>query len=167
MELSTLKKKLAAEAAAAGICEEWRGKILNAPSREYLLTLAVAGVDFVIMKDYPSKALASEFEDIAPHYGLYFDKPIMARNQKRIIARGEAARGAASYTGFAVAEVYACRGARLEVTAQDYAFVNITVEAGAEVCVKTAGNATVRIYDNGGRHTGNTAGGGKIKIITR
>jgi hypothetical protein len=164
MELKQLRRELTAEAVKAGICEEWREKIANAPSREYLLTLAVKGLDFVILNDFPSLRLAAEFDDIAPHYGLYVNKPIEARNQKRVIARGAQSRGRAIYNGFQVGEVYAYAGAEVEVIVEDHAYTAITVEAGAKVIVKTAGKATAKIFNHGGSVARDTTGGGTIKI---
>ena len=54
MELKELKKKLAAEAKEKGICREWYEFILNATSKERLLTLFVKGLDFCVENDYPS-----------------------------------------------------------------------------------------------------------------
>lgn len=162
MELQQLRKELAAEAKAAGICQEWLEKIKAAPSREYLITLFVKGLDFGILHDFPSDRLAAEFDDIAPHYGIFVnrDGTWPATNKKRVIAR-DAVVTPASFDGFSVAEVYALHGSGVEVNASGYAIVAITVENGAQVVAKATDNAQVKIFHHGGQ----IKTSGNVKVI--
>ena len=57
MSFEELKRALAAEAQAKGICSEWYSFILRATSKERLLTLFVKGLDFVFDNDFPSEEL--------------------------------------------------------------------------------------------------------------
>ena len=61
MEFQQLKKRLAEEAKANGICEEWYNHILNAPSKERLLTLFVKGLDFCLKNEFTDD-LWAEFQ---------------------------------------------------------------------------------------------------------
>lgn len=162
MELQQLRKELAAEAKAAGICQEWLEKIKAAPSREYLITLFVKGLDFGILHDFPSDCLAAEFDDIAPHYGIFVnrDGTWPATNKKRVIAR-DAVVTPATFDGFSVAEVYALHGSGVEVNASGYAIVAITVENGAQVVAKATDNAQVKIFHHGGQ----IKTSGNVKVI--
>lgn len=162
MELQQLRKELAAEAKAAGICQEWLEKIKAAPSREYLITLFVKGLDFGILHDFPSDRLAAEFDDIAPHYGIFVnrDGTWPATNKKRVIAR-DAVVTPATFDGFSVAEVYALHGSGVEVNASGYAIVAITVENGAQVLAKATDNAQVKIFHHGGQ----IKTSGNVKVI--
>lgn len=162
MELQQLRKELAAEAKAAGICQEWLKKIKAAPSREYLITLFVKGLDFGILHDFPSNRLAAEFNDIAPYYGIFVNREGTwpTTNKKRVIAR-DAIVMPATFDGFSVAEVYALHGSGLEVNASGYAIVAITVENGAQVVAKATDNAQVKIFHHGGQ----IKTSGNVKVI--
>ena len=148
MDFQKLKKALAKEAKAAGICEAWHEKILNANSRDYLLELFIRGVDFATLNDFPSDALADEFKDIAPHFGIFINQPILDRYvTRRVIARE--AKGAVTFDGYTAGEVYALRGADVQVTASANAYVAITVENGAKVQACAQDNATILISPHG------------------
>ncbi len=163
MELKDLRKALAKEAKAAGICKEWLEKIEHATNREALLALAVKGNDFLLLHDFPSDRLAAEFTDIAPHFGIYINRGVDAFNPRFIFARGTAA-GAISYKGFGVGEVYACKGAILTITAGDYAKVYATLEPGATIQVKATGSARVTISQHGGSMVTEATDGATIKV---
>lgn len=152
MELQQLRKELAAEAKAAGICKEWLEKIKTAPSREYLITLFVKGLDFATLHDFPSNRLAAEFDDIAPHYGIFVNRKGAwpATNKKRVIAR-DAVVTPAIFDGFSVAEVYALHGSGVEVNASGYAIVAVTVEKGGQVVARATDKAQVKIFNHGGQ----------------
>lgn len=162
MELKQLRKELAAEAQAAGICQEWLEKIKAAPSREYLLQLFIKGLDFATRAGFPSNRLATEFDDIAPHYGIFVnrDGTWPTTNKKRVIAR-DAIVTPATFDGFSVAEVYALHGSGVEVNASGYAIVAITVEIGAQVVAKATDNAQVKIFNHGGQ----IKTSGNVKVI--
>lgn len=66
MEFNELKQILAGEAKAKGICKEWYEKILSAPSKEYLLTLAVKGSDFWLGNAFASPEVRAEFAGLRP-----------------------------------------------------------------------------------------------------
>ena len=152
MELKQLRKELADEAQKAGICQEWLEKIKAAPSREYLLQLFIKGLDFAILHDFPSDRLAAEFNDIAPHFGIYINREGSwpAEGKKRVIAR-DAVVMPATFVGFDVAEVYALRGSGVQVKATGYAVVAVTVEDGAQVEAEASEHAQVKIFHHGGQ----------------
>ena len=75
MSFEELKRALAAEAQAKGICSEWYSFILRATSKERLLTLFVKGLDFVFDNDFPSAELRAEFKGLHEHYGVFIDEP--------------------------------------------------------------------------------------------
>lgn len=165
MELYKLRKALAAEAKAAGICREWHARILRANSREVLLDLFVRGLDFAISNDFPSDKLAGEFSDLAPHVGVFINQPILDRYiTKRLIARD--AEGTATFDGFTAGEVYALRGAEVEVIAKANAYVTISVEKGAKVHAIAIDNAKIVIADHGGAFTIDSARPEAYKVIT-
>ena len=164
MNLKQLRKELAAEAKKAGICKEWHKKILTAPSREYLLQLFIKGLDFATLHDFPSDKLAAEFNDIAPHFGIFIkrDGTWPAPNKKHVVAR-DAIVMPATYTGFDVAEVYALHGAGVQVKATGYAIVSVTVEEGAQVEAEATEHAQVKIFQHGGQIRSK----GNVKIINQ
>lgn len=165
MDFQKLKKALAKEAKAAGICEAWHEKILNANSRDYLLELFIRGVDFATLNDFPSDALADEFKDIAPHFGIFINQPILDRYvTRRVIARE--AKGAVTFDGYTAGEVYALRGADVQVTASANAYVAITVENGAKVQACAQDNATILISPHGGAFTATSDRPDGYKVLT-
>lgn len=161
MNLKQLRKALAAEAKKAGICKEWHEKILTAPSREYLLQLFIKGLDFATLHDFPSDKLAAEFNDIAPHFGIFINREGTwpATSKKHVIARD--AIVTATYTGFDVAEVYALHGAGVQVKATGYAIVSVTIEDGGKVVAEATEHAQVKIFHHGGEITSK----GNVNII--
>ena len=162
MELNQLRKELGEEARKAGICQEWLEKILTAPSREYLARLFIKGLDFAILHDFPSNRLAAEFDDIAPHFGIYINRvgTWQAEGKKRVIAR-EAVVMPATFAGFDVAEVYALHGSDVHVKATGYAIVAVTVEDSAQVEAEASEHAQVKIFHHGGQIKTQ----GNVKII--
>ena len=162
MELKQLRNELGEEARKAGICQEWLEKILTAPSREYLARLFIKGLDFAILHDFPSNRLAAEFDDIAPHFGIFVNRvgTWQATNKKRVIAR-DAVVTPATFDGFSVGEVYALHGSGVEVKASGYAIVAVTVEDGAQVKATATDKAQVKIFHHGGQIKAQ----GNVKII--
>ena len=71
MEFTKLKQALAAEAKAAGICEQWYYYILRATNKESLIALFNKGLDFCINKRFPSAELRAEFDGVRQHFGVY------------------------------------------------------------------------------------------------
>ena len=88
MSFEELKRALAAEAQAKGICSEWYSFILRATSKERLLTLFVKGLDFVFDNDFPSAELRAEFKGLHEHYGVFIDEPFSVADMRRIVAFG-------------------------------------------------------------------------------
>lgn len=166
MTLKTLRKRLATEAEKAGICDEWRRKILKAPSREYLLQLFIKGLDFAILNDFPGDELAAEFDDIAPAYGIFLNREGSwgTDNRKHIIVR-DAVVTPANYDGFSVGEVYALHGGAVEVIARGYAVVCVSVETGGRVIAKAYDNARVKIIRHGGEIKTRQKDKANIKVI--
>ena len=162
MELKQLRKALAEEAKEAGICREWLEKIRRAPSREYLLQLFAKGLDFAILTDFPSAGLAAEFDDIAPHYGIYLHRKGVwsADRKKRVIAR-ETTVDPATFQGYDVGEVYALRGSAVKVKARGNAIVAVTVEEGGFAEMEASEQACIRLF----RHGGQIVTRGNVKII--
>lgn len=165
MDFNTLRKKLAAEAKGAGICREWHTKILRAPNRECLLNLFCLGVDFAAAKDFPSDGLAAEFADIAPRFGIFIKQPVIDRYVTRKLIARQAA-GAVTFDGFTAAEVYALRGAELNVTARGNAYVSITAEKGATVRAEAHDKAKIIITNHGGGVTVSGDRPDSYKVLT-
>jgi len=97
MELKKLKKALAAEAQAAGICSEWYNFILKATSKERLMALYFKGFDFVEENDFPSEPLRREFDVIRRHYNIYEAERFSVKNPRRLVAY-TGAQGSAEFT---------------------------------------------------------------------
>lgn len=149
MDFSSLKKALAAEAQAAGICSEWYNFILSAQSKERLIALYYKGFDFVEDNDFPSEPLRREFDDIRRNFGIYEGEQFNTKNPRRLVAY-TGAKGSAEYSNFAAAQVWARPGSEVEVTASDHAFVSVSVAKGAIVRVKASGYARVIVFLHGG-----------------
>lgn len=150
MNLYELKQALAAEAKAKGICSEWYDFILNAPSKERLLTLFVKGQDFCEENNYPSPELRAEFADIRARFGVYCaDDEIAAKSLRSVIAFDNA-KGKAKYSNFDAATVSARGNSEITITAKDYAFVVVSVSDGAKVEIIASDNARVSVILHGG-----------------
>lgn len=163
MEFNELKKELAAEAKAAGICSEWHEKILTATTKERLLTLYFGGFDFVEENDFPSEPLRREFDDIRRHFNIYEGEPFSTKNPRRLVAY-TGAHGTAEYDTFAVAQLWARQGAEVDVTVRDNALVTIDVAKGAKVNIKASDYARVIVFLHGGTLTHEATAHARIKI---
>ncbi len=149
MELQKLKKALAKEAKAAGICKEWYNYILQAPSKERLMMLFVKGNDFVFANDYPSKALRDEFIDVGPKFGCEFRGAYTAKNPRRIIAY-EGTSGQIELDNFAVSEVFARPGATMRIKVSGNAYLCLDITEGSTVELDASEQARVSIFKHGG-----------------
>ena len=163
MELTELKKALAAEAKAAGICEEWYKFILNAPSKERLVALYFKGFDFVEEHDFPSEPLRREFDDIRRHYNVYEGDGFRVKNPRKLIAYTGAA-GSAEYTNFAVGQIWARKGSKIDIKASEHAYVTIDVVEGAEVSITATDEAKAIVFLHGGELKHEATGKAVIKI---
>lgn len=163
MDFKELKKALAAEAQAAGICAEWYNKILMATTKERLITLYFGGFDFVEDNDYPSEPLRREFDDIRRHYNIYEGEPFSAKNPRRLVAY-TGAQGTAKYDNFAAAQLWARPGSEVRVKASDHAFVTVYVAAGAKVNITASDYARVIVFLHGGSITHEATAHARIKI---
>ncbi len=149
MNFKELKKALASEAKAAGICEEWYGYILNAPNKERLIALYFGGFDFVEENDFPSEPLRREFDDIRRHYNIYEAERFNAQNPRRLVAY-TGAEGTAHFTGYAVAQVWARQGSQVEIDASDRSCVTLDVAKGATAHIKATDRSSVIVFNYGG-----------------
>lgn len=166
MEFKRLKKELAAEARQDGICRQWHEKILHAPSKEYLLGLFVKGSDFAMLNSYPSERLRREFDDLAPHCGVYLHGRHTANNRRNVMALG-ASEVTATYDGCGVGDAIAADQARLAVGATGHAYVSVEVRGLAEVEARASGNAKVLIMKHGGAVHTEASGHAEIKVIDK
>lgn len=163
MEFKELKKALAAEAKAAGICSEWYDKILTATTKERLIALYFGGFDFVEENDFPSEPLRREFDDIRRHYNVYEAEAFSTKNPRRLVAY-TGAHGTAEYSNFAAAQLWARPGAEVHVKASGNAVVTVYVATGAKVDITAIENARVIAFLHGGELTQNAEGNAVIKI---
>ena len=163
MELKELRKALAAEAQAAGICAEWHNHILSAPTKERLLALYFGGFDFVEENDFPSEPLRREFDDIRRAYHIYEGEQFNTKNPRKLVAY-TGAQGTAEYSNFATAQLWARPGAQVNVKASDHAFVTVYVAEGAKADVEASDHARVIVFLHGGTLTHRATGNAIVKI---
>lgn len=149
MTFNELKKALAAEAQAAGICAEWYNYILQATSKERLLALYFGGFDFVAEHDYPSEPLRREFDDVRKHFHIYENEAFAVKNARKLVVY-TGAKGKAEYTNFAVAQLWARKGAQVEIEASDHSCVTLDVAKGATAHIKATGKSSVIVFNHGG-----------------
>ena len=161
-----MKKALAAEAKAAGICEDWYKHILQAQSKERLLALFFGGLDFVVDNDYPSEPLRREFDDIRRHYHIYEGEKFDVKNPRNLVAY-KGALGTAEFSSFAVAQVWARTGSAVRICAHDNAVLRVDVAKGAAVIVQADGLARVSVFLHGGALQHQATGLARIKIINK
>lgn len=145
MEFEKLKKALADEAEAAGICAEWHEKILQASTKERLIALYFAGYDFVEENDYPTDQLLRAFGETLRENNIYDGDEFDVKNPRRLVAY-KGAQGVAKYDCFAVGQLWVKKGARAKIIASDSAFVTVDVGSGADVEIKATGQARVIVY---------------------
>ena len=163
MDFKELKRALAAEAQAAGICSEWYNKILTATTKERLLTLYFGGFDFVEENDFPSEPLRREFDDIRRHYNIYEGEAFSVKNPRRLVAY-TGAHGTAEYNNFAAAQLWARPGAEVRVKASGHAIVTVDVAKGAKVDITASDYASVIVFHHGGSMTHEATAHARIKI---
>ena len=150
MDFKELRQRLADEAATKGICKEWHRRITQATTREELLSLFTAGLDFVSAKSFPSAELRAEFADIAPHFGVYITGKHTAPHTRRVITCLDA-DVAALYSDFDVAEVYAFDNSQVSIVAEGYAKIFVTAYDNATVKASADGQAKVIIKTFGAK----------------
>ena len=163
MEFKELKKALAAEAKAAGICAEWHNYILNATNKERLVALYFGGFDFVEANDFPSEPLRREFDDIRRHFNVYEAEPFNVKNPRRLVAY-TGATGKANYTDYAVGQVWARSGSEVSITASERSYVTLDVAEGAKAHIKATGKSRVIVFLHGGTITQETTDNAVITI---
>ena len=143
MEFQQLKKRLAEEAKANGICEEWYNHILNAPSKERLLTLFVKGLDFCLKNEFTDD-LWAEFQGMRQHYGVFKNEPIEVKDLRNVVAFGTS-EGTAEFTGFHVAQIWARDNVKISIKASGYAYITVDIADRAEVEITASDAARVSV----------------------
>lgn len=166
MEFTKLKQALAAEAKAAGICEQWYYYILRATSKESLLALFNKGLDFCINNRFPSAELRAEFGGVRQHFGVYDGEEFTANNLRRVVAYGTAT-GRIKIANFGVSLIWARDNSTLRVEARNNAFVCVNVADNAKVEIEASDAARVSIVLHGGTYTSRTNGAAQIKVINK
>lgn len=166
MDLIHLKRALATEAQAKGICSEWYNYILRANSKERLLILFVKGLDFVFNNDFPSAELRAEFKGLYEHYGVFIDEPFSVTGVRRVVAFGTS-EGRARFSGFEAAQIWARNETKITVDVKDKAFVCVDITDRAKVEIKASGSAKVTIFQHGGEYISQTFDNAKIKVIDK
>ena len=165
MEFQQLKKRLAEEAKANGICEEWYNYILNAPSKERLLTLFIKGLNFCLKNAFTDD-LWAEFQGIRQHYGVFKNEPIEVTNLRNVVAFGTS-EGTAEFTGFHVAQIWARDNAKVSIKSSGYAYITVDIADRATVEITASDAARVSVFLHGGNYTGHTDGNARIKVIDK
>ena len=164
MELTELKKALAAEAKTAGICTEWYNKILTATTKERLIAMYFGGFDFVESNNFPSEPLRREFDDIRKHFNIYEGETFSSKNPRRLVAY-KGASGKADLTNFATANIYAFPGSEIEITASGYAFVFVKAQEDTKLRITAKEHARVIVFSHGGAITREACDKAEIKIL--
>lgn len=165
MEFQQLKKRLAEEAKANGICEEWYNHILNASSKERLLTLFVKGLDFCLKNEFTDD-LWAEFQGMRQHYGVFKNEPIEVKDLRNVVAFGTS-EGTAEFTGFHVAQIWARDNVKISIKASGYAYITVDIADRAEVEITASDAARVSVFLHGGNYTGSTTDNARIKVIDK
>ncbi len=163
MDFKELKKALAAEAKAAGICSEWYKKILTATTKEKLIALYFGGFDFVETNEYPSEELRREFDDIRKHFNVYEGETFCVKNPRRVVAY-TGASGIVEFNNFAAANVYAFHGSEIEIKASGHAFVLVKAKEGTKLTITAKEEARVVVFSHGGTITHKANDNAVIKI---
>ena len=165
MEFQQLKKRLAEEAKANGICEEWYNHILNAPSKERLLTLFVKGLDFCLKNEFTDD-LWAEFKGMRQPYGVFKNEPIEVKDLRNVVAFGTS-EGTAEFTGFHVAQIWARDNVKISIKTSGYAYITVDIADRAEVEITASDAARVSVFLHGGNYTGSTTDNARIKVIDK
>ena len=162
-----MKQILAGEAKTKGICKEWYEKILSAPSKEYLLTLAVKGSDFWLGNAFSSPEVRAEFSGLRQHFGIFVDDDQIAAKSPRSVIALDRAHGSAEYRNFDVGQVTAKDDARIDITVGGNAFVCVDVRDRAQVEITASGNARVSVILHGGECRHRATDRANIKITDK
>lgn len=167
MEFTTLKQALAAEAKAAGICEEWYYYILRATNKESLIALFSKGLDFCINNRFPSAKLRAEFDGIRQHFGVYDSEEFTTKSRRRVVTYGTAA-GTIKLANFDVSLIWAREDSKIAVEARNNAFVCVNIADNAEVKIEASDAAKVNIVLHGGTYESHASGDAvQIKVIDK
>lgn len=167
MEFNELKQILAGEAQAKGICKEWHEKILSAPSKEHLLTLAVKGSDFWLGNAFASPEVRAEFAGLRQHFGIYLDDDRIAAKSPRSLIALDRTEGYAEYGNFDVGQIIARNEARIDITVNDRAFLLVEVRDHAEVDITASGDARISVILHGGKCRHRATDRANIKITDK
>ncbi|MDR1416315.1 MAG: hypothetical protein LBJ57_02695 [Prevotellaceae bacterium] len=161
-----LNKELAEEAKKKGVCAEWYSQLLHTEDKHALIKMFLKGIDFCISEGYPSPRLFRQFDGIRQQHGIFQSEQIQAENFEYVVALGQC-QGAATYTGYAVGQVFVKHNTKLSVTASGSAFVMVDVFDGAQVEVAAKGNAKICVNQYGGSVASSELDGAKVKIIRK
>lgn len=167
MELQQLRKELADEAKAKGICSEWYEFILNAPSKERLVNLFIKGQDFCEENNYPSPKLRAEFADIRNRYGVFCADDIIAARSQRTVIAFDKAKGKAEYDNFDVGSVSARGNSEIHITARNNALVVVSISEGAKAEITASDKARVSVILHGGECKTQATEQANIKITDK
>lgn len=159
MNNDVLVMKLAKQAHAKGICEEWHTQLLSLDDKDKMVQMYLRGIDFCLANDYPSNELIRDnFKGSMEKHGVYLDeRQLLVKDVKKCVCLGNT-NGKVEINGFNVSEIFVKNDSALCVIARDNSFVMVDAfdntsvmvyaKDNAKVCVNRYGRADVKTFND-------------------
>lgn len=165
--MNKVARELAKQAKVKGICEEWHKQLKDLTDKHDMVDMYIRGIDFCLSNEFPgNEYIRKNFKGIMEEQGVFLDDNITLVNFRRCVALGTT-KGSIKTTLYKVCEVFAKHESRLNVIAEDNAFVEIDMFDNSVVSVVSSGKAKVYINHYGGNITINEQGESTIKIVEK
>ena len=147
--MNDLTEHLAKQAMKYGICDQWYSELVKIEDRKALMDMYVRGIDFCLRNNFPSnEELEKYFSDIMPDMGVYLNMPIDVKNIRPCVCLGNT-YGKYTIGDYCAGEIFIKHDAKIDIVAQDNAFlmvnlfenaiINVTANDRAKVCIKQFG----------------------------
>jgi len=153
-----VSKVLKEEAVKLGLCVAWT-KDWGSPTMEQLVDMYINGLDFCILKNYPSNEFIKQyFGDIAEKKGIFTDTKVDLLNPSIAILNGDCT-GQIELTGFASRDIHVRHNSKVKIIVRDNAKAFIRVYDNAHAIIDNQTQYRSFLYKKGGTGTisGNVA----------
>lgn len=159
-----LSRKLAKQAKAKGICQEWHDQLRELDNKDAMIDMYLRGIDFCLANDYPNNDfIRANFKGFMEHKGVFLDDNINVENKPKCVCLG-ATCGCVAVKDFEVCEIFVKHQSKITVEAKDNAFVVIDIFDDAIVDIHAHDRAKVCVNHYGGTITQNATGNSVVKI---
>lgn len=163
-----LGKFIAREGKRKGLCVEWRQMLSGISNKSDLLQLYLRGIDFCLLKDFPSKEfLKKEGGDLLDKFGIFVDrKNLISTNREKVVCLGNS-EGEVRCSGYSVTEVFIKHQSEVKIQAKDNSFTMVDVFESGKVVIEASDNSKVCVNHYGGEILHSSEDAAQVKIIEK